>query len=153
MSDFSIFKTKEDSYGFLFWKTYSLWSRNIKKALNPLKLSHTQSVILNVIAYLETSETQISQKMISNVSNIDVMTLSTSIKSLIKSGYVLSTKNESDPRSNVITLTDKGSLIQKKAMTLIEEIDQAFFEGPEIDIAQFKQSLKTLIDGNSNEEA
>ncbi|MEG0327251.1 MAG: MarR family winged helix-turn-helix transcriptional regulator [Erysipelothrix sp.] len=153
MSDFSSFKPSEESYGLLFWQTFSLWNRKVKDALKPYKLSHTQFVILNVIAYLKEKQTYVSQKDVSYLSKVDVMTVSTCLKTLIKNGYVVSEVNKHDPRANTLSLTSEGYTVQKKVIKVVEDIDRSFFEIKGLDTQQFMNALHNIKDHNSDHES
>lgn len=144
MKEISKFETSQESVGFLFWQTHMLWSREIKKVLTPFKLSHTQFVILAVINYLTTSKEEVSQVDISELSNIDVMTISTSLKALTKNGYVIKDRSLKDARAYVLKLSDSGESILKESIKVVEAVDALFFNLPEDEFKQFSTSLEVL---------
>lgn len=98
------------------------------KELKKYNLTHTQFVILSVIAYLEKSSRFISQVDISALSNIDAMTVSTSLKTLSKNGYVITTSCIEDSRANTSALTMNGKEVQLSAIQIVEDIDDHFLE-------------------------
>lgn len=144
MKEISKFETSQESVGFLFWQTHMLWSREIKKVLTPFKLSHTQFVILAVINYLTISKEEVSQVDISELSNIDVMTISTSLKALTKNGYVIKDRSLKDARAYVLKLSDSGKSILKESIKVVEAVDALFFNLPEDEFKQFSTSLEVL---------
>lgn len=144
MKEISKFETSQESVGFLFWQTHMLWSREIKKVLTPFKLSHTQFVILAVINYLTISKEDVSQVDISELSNIDVMTISTSLKALTKNGYVIKDRSLKDARAYVLKLSDSGKSILKESIKAVEAVDALFFNLPEDEFKQFSTSLEVL---------
>ncbi|EAF6816756.1 MarR family transcriptional regulator [Listeria monocytogenes] len=152
MSDFSQFGSSEDSYGFVFWQTYTLWHRRIKKELRAFKLTHTQFVILSVIRFLGISSKNISQSDVSSLSKIDVMTISSSIKTLIKNGYIISKGDPNDSRANNLSLTIKGKDVQHKTMLIIENIDNVFFDIEGVDLNAFLSNLLIIHDSNKDDE-
>lgn len=153
MSDFSKFSSSENSYGFVFWQTYTLWHRRIKKELRAFNLTHTQFVILSVISFLELTSNDISQADVSTLSKIDVMTISSSIKTLIKNGYVASISNPNDSRANKLSLTREGRDVQRQSMLIIERIDDDFFNKEEVDINTFLLNLRKIRNSNQDDES
>lgn len=102
---YSKFVNSNDSIGLLFWKTSVLWQRKIKEVLQPLDLTHTQFVILAVVEELSEIIDEITQKMISDFSMIDVMTVSSTIRLLEKKKYICRLASENDTRAYSISNT------------------------------------------------
>ncbi|RVU55853.1 MarR family winged helix-turn-helix transcriptional regulator [Anaerosphaera multitolerans] len=152
MRKFSNFNTSEESFGFVFWQVYTLWSRRIKKELKKYKLTHTQFVILSVIAYLEKSSKFISQSDVSNLSKIDVMTVSTSIKTLVKNGYVIISSSSEDARANALKLSNEGKIVQNNAMKTIENVDTDFFRNANIETNKFLEIMHEILEVNSEDK-
>ncbi len=144
MKKHSKFEKSQDSIGFTFWQTHMLWSRQVKKVLTPFKLSHTQFVILSVISYLGDEKTEVSQVDVSEMSQIDTMTISTSIKTLLKNGYLHREKSQHDTRAYKLYLSDLGEEALKKSLVAIEAIDQAFFYESGIEVSSFLGMLHEL---------
>ncbi|HEL0567506.1 TPA: MarR family transcriptional regulator, partial [Streptococcus equi subsp. zooepidemicus] len=105
---YSKFVNSNDSVGLLFWKTSVLWQRKIKEVLQPLDLTHTQFVILAVVEELSETIDEITQKMISDFSMIDVMTVSSTIRLLEKKKYICRLASENDTRAYSIYNTKIG---------------------------------------------
>jgi hypothetical protein len=57
---FSVQKA-EDSSGFLLWQVTNLWQREIKKALSPFDLTHSQFVILANTHWLSLQKTEVTR--------------------------------------------------------------------------------------------
>ena len=128
MTNYSEYSSSQESVGFVFWQTHMLWSREMKKVLSPFKLSHTQFVILSVINYLNESMEEISQVDVSDLSKVDVMTVSTSLKTLLKNDYIIRERSQKDSRAYILLLSDKGHEVLKEAMTAVEKVDNIFFD-------------------------
>jgi hypothetical protein len=82
----SKYQSHNESTGLLFWQVSTLWQRAIKDALRQFDLTHTQYVILAVIAELSEASGDITQKKISDFSMIDPMTISSALRLLEKKG-------------------------------------------------------------------
>ncbi len=113
--------------GLLFWQVSTLWQRKIKKVLQEYDLTHTQFVILAVIEELSEQDKTVTQKNISDFSMIDVMTVSSAVRLLVKKGLVSRSQNETDTRANSIVNTDIGKTILCKAVKAVDKVDKTFF--------------------------
>ena len=117
----------EDSSGFLLWQVTSLWQRGIKKALEPLGLTHSQFVLLASAFWFHEQKEAVTQIKLSNHSKIDPMTTSTVLRTLQTKGYLKRQEHSSDTRAKTVALTEPGLEIVKKAVKLIEVFDNDFF--------------------------
>jgi len=133
------------STGFLFWQVSTLWQRKIKKALQPLNLTHTQYVILAVIEELQERSENITQQMISDFSTIDVMTTSSTLRLLEKKEFIKRHPNTIDTRAYSIVNTEMGINHLIRATNKVEEIDKVFFSE---DAKIFQNELEVLIKTN-----
>ena len=152
MSPFSKFQSHDESYGFVFWQTYMLWSRKIKRALKPFQLTHTQFVILSVVAYVQQSQPVASQADVSHLSKIDKMTISTSVKTLRKNGYLSLQRHAEDARVNGLVLSEAGKAIQQQALAAIEAVDEQFFTKAIHSTDTFIHTLHMLQQANEQDE-
>lgn len=144
MTIFSKYSDSQESIGFVFWQTHMLWNREIKKVLTPLRLTHTQFVILSVINYLNESMEEVSQVDISELSKIDVMTISTSLKTLLKNDYIVRERSTNDSRAYILSLSSKGSDVLGKAMIIVEKVDSEFFKKTDISSKELLTIFKNL---------
>lgn len=144
MTIFSKYSDSQESIGFVFWQTHMLWNREIKKVLTPLRLTHTQFVILSVINYLNESMEEVSQVDVSELSKIDVMTISTSLKTLLKNDYIVRERSTNDSRAYILSLSSKGSDVLGKAMIIVEKVDSEFFKKTDISSKDLLTIFKDL---------
>ncbi len=142
---YSTYKKRDDSTGFLFWQLSTLWQRKIKEVLTPFNLTHTQYVILAVIEDLQETVTDINQKLISDISTIDVMTVSSTIRLLERKKLITRKLNTTDIRAYSIVNTKNGSNLLIKAIKEVEKVDRLFFIE---DTKIFQNQLKNLIKSN-----
>lgn len=122
------FEQPEDSPGFLLWQTTMIWQRHIKKALEPYGISHAQFVIMATLLWLEAHNSTTTQILIVNLSKLDKMTVSKSLKKLVALGLVRRTEHETDTRAKSVTLTDQGKSLVHQLVPIVEGIDGKFFE-------------------------
>ena len=144
----SIYKNRDESTGFLFWQLSTLWQRKIKEVLAPFKLTHTQYVILAVIEDLQESVNNINQKQISDISTIDVMTVSSTLRLLERKKFITRKKSKIDTRAYTIINSKRGSSILIKAIKEVEKVDILFFSQ---DTKLFNNQLKELLRNNDAE--
>lgn len=142
----SRFDNANESYGLLFWQVSTLWQRKIKEALHPYKLTHTQFVILAVTNELNERNLDSTQKEISNLSMIDVMTVSTTLRLLEKKNLIVRKNHPTDTRAKLIKNTKQGEEILKLVSPIIESVDDEFFFDNEDELAVFMSLLKKLND-------
>ncbi len=140
-----------ESTGFLFIKTYNLWHREIKSRLNELGITHPQFVVLTTTAYLAQKQTEVSQVMIADAADMDVMTVSTVLKRLEKNKLIIRTASTIDTRSKVVSLTEYGEKAVAITVPIVERIDHDFFSQLHTMEKAFKQCLVTLTEVKKND--
>lgn len=121
------FERPEHSPGFLLWQTTVIWQRQIKKALDPYKISHAQFVILANVLWFEGLKQSPTQILIARSSKLDKMTVSKSLKTLVENGFIRRNEHKEDTRAKSVDLTNKGKVLASKLVPIIEKIDSKFF--------------------------
>jgi len=125
-------------------RVYNKWHSMIKKELKKMNLTHPQFVVLASLAYLSQDSNEVTQVMISKLSGIDVMTVSQILNLLEKNDFVKRKEHSRDTRAKAVILNKKGEEILQKAVPLVEQIDEIFFEKLDTDEEQFKHFLARL---------
>jgi MarR family transcriptional regulator, organic hydroperoxide resistance regulator len=143
-NSFSVEKA-EDSSGFLLWQVTNLWQREIKKALEPYDLTHSQFVLMASIHWLTLQNQDVTQILLSAHTKIDPMTTSTVLRTLQTKGFLQRREHSTDTRAKTVSLTDEGKKIVKQAIRTIESFDEAFFEILGKGTASFNRQLLTLL--------
>ena len=92
----------EKSTGLLFMRVYNKWHLMIKKELKKINLTHPQFVVLASLAYLSQNDNEVTQIMISKLSEIDVMTVSQILSLLEKHDFVKRKEHSRDTRAKVV---------------------------------------------------
>lgn len=136
----------DQSSGFLLWKVTTLWQREIKKALEPFHVSHAQFVLLASLLWFDGKRKTLSQVELVDSTKLDKMTISASLKKLVKEELVLRTENQEDTRAKDVSLTRKGKALAKKLVPIVGKVDRRFFAALNQDEAKTLRELfkKTL---------
>jgi DNA-binding MarR family transcriptional regulator len=142
----------EESLGYMFWVTSNLWQRKMVKALKPTGLTLVQLVLLAAVAWLEKEAEEITQVRLARQAKTDVMMTSQVLRKLESKGLVSKTPSESDTRSNVIMLTEKGAEKVAKALKIAENVDSDFFRSLRGNYSEFLLELGALTKANGPKE-
>lgn len=134
-----------DSSGFLLWQVTNLWQREIRKALEPLDLTHPQFVLLASTHWLALSGQEVTQILLSNHSKIDPMTTSTVLRTLQTKGLLTRQEHPTDTRAKTVALTQSGIDLTVKAVKTVEEFDHAFFSKLGNETGDFNRKLAILL--------
>lgn len=115
-----------DSPGLLLWKVSNAWQRQQRAALKAFDLTHAQFVLLAAAAWYGASE-MLTQARLSELSGVDVMTTSQIVRTLEAAGMLRRDPHPVDPRANALVVTPAGRARVKKAIVVVEAVDEAFF--------------------------
>ena len=135
----------DDSTGFLLWKTYNLWQREIRRSLKEFNLTHTQFAILASTHWLTIQRDEVTQVEVAENAKIDVMLTSNVIRALEKRALVIREAHSTDTRAKKVLLTPTGFEVLKKAVIKVEDFDRAFFSKL-ADAKTFNKELISLTD-------
>jgi MarR family transcriptional regulator, organic hydroperoxide resistance regulator len=139
------FEKAEESSGFLLWQVTNLWQREIKKALEPFDLTHSQFVLLASTHWLVLHGQGVTQILLSAHSKIDPMTTSTVLRTLEKKGFIHRKEHATDTRAKTVELTKSGSDLVQLAVVAVESFDQLFFSKLGDNLNAFNQQLLDLM--------
>ncbi|WP_264529413.1 MULTISPECIES: MarR family winged helix-turn-helix transcriptional regulator [unclassified Flavobacterium] len=135
----------DDSSGFLLWQVTNLWQREIKKALEQYKITHSQFVLMASIHWLTLHKQEVTQIILSSHTKIDPMTTSTVLRTLQQKKYIKRQEHATDTRAKVVVLTDLGKEIAKKAIVTVENFDKKFFSILGSDTKNLNKNLIALL--------
>ena len=142
---FSVEKAEESS-GFLLWQVTNLWQREIKKALEPFELTHSQFVLMASIHWLTLHKQDVTQILLSAHTKIDPMTTSTVLRTLQTKGLLQRQEHLTDTRAKTVSLTEDGKKIIKQAVKTVETFDKIFFATLGNQTKIFNEQLLTLLE-------
>jgi MarR family transcriptional regulator, organic hydroperoxide resistance regulator len=146
---FSVEKAEESS-GFLLWQVTNLWQREIKKALEPHGLTHSQFVLMASIHWLTLHNQDVTQILLSSHTKIDPMTTSTVLRTLQTKGLLQRQEHLTDTRAKTVGLTDNGKKIIKQAVKTVETFDRNFFAELGDKTEHFNKQLLILLENKNS---
>lgn len=144
-------ESAEESSGFLLWQVTNLWQREIKRALEPHNLTHSQFVLMASIHWLTLHKQDVTQVLLSSHTKIDPMTTSTVLRTLQTKGLLQRQEHATDTRAKTVELTAEGKKIIKQAVKTVEAFDQLFFEKLGQKTTSFNKQLLILLDFTRDE--
>ncbi len=145
----SLYKTTEDSPGYLLLKVSLEWRSMIEDALQQFDLTHPQFIILATTAWLTQNHEKISQIDISRTAGLDPNTTSQILRGLEKKKLIKRTRSLNE-RSKSPVLTAIGVDVLTQAVPAVEATDQFFFDRlNENEMAQFMYVFKKLMKSNN----
>ena len=135
----------EDSTGFLLWQVTNLWQREIRKALKPYEVTHSQFVLLASIQWFALQHAEITQILLSNHTQIDPMTTSTVLRALESKQLISRQEHSTDTRAKTVALTEKGAAVAKRAIRTVEKFDHDFFSRLGAEEPAFNRHILKLL--------
>ncbi len=138
-------KIAEQPISSALWQVYSEWNRGVKRALDSIDLTPSQSMILSSLLFLSKLQEHVTQIDLSLHSKIDPMTTSTIIRILERKELVKRKEHATDTRAKVVVLTSYGTKMTKQAVKIIEKFDVQFFESLANRSKTFHSSLTMLL--------
>lgn len=123
----TLFKSPEESPGFLLWHVSLAWRSSIEEILRSLDLTHPQFVVLATTAWLTRKGDHISQSDIGKTAGLDPNTTSQILRGLEAKNFIKRTRSLNE-RSKNPELTSLGSTVLHKALPAVENADAKFFE-------------------------
>jgi DNA-binding MarR family transcriptional regulator len=113
--------------GFALWREAMRWQRNLDASLSPLKLTHTQYLVL-LSAESATEETRdaVTQRAIAERAGLDEVTTSRVVRLLAERG-LLDRGGSLDRRAYRIIVTAKGRQVLRRATPDVEAASKRFF--------------------------
>jgi DNA-binding MarR family transcriptional regulator len=143
------YKTDSDaSTGLIFIRAYNQWHAAIKNELRKVGITHPQFVVMTVINFLSQADDFVTQTSVAKMADMDVMSVSQIIRGLEKKDYLARTAHPKDTRANADRLLDRGQEAIKRALPLVEKIDEDFFGVLSAGETQFRDFLHQLIKGS-----
>jgi MarR family transcriptional regulator, organic hydroperoxide resistance regulator len=121
------FESADESPGFMLWRVSSLWQRQIKTALEPFDLTHTQFVLLAGLSWLEKQTSNITQVQLAEHLGMDVMMTSQVLRTLESKELLERQAHPTDSRAKALRLTKAGLELSAKTVPVVEAADQDFF--------------------------
>ena len=107
---------------FPLYAVSNMITRKYKPMLDQLDLTYTQYIVMMVLW----EEKQANEKLLCEALCLKSNTITPLLKKLEAKGYIEKTKDSSDERNLMITLTPAGEQLKEKALTVPETIAKEF---------------------------
>jgi len=144
-----VIKIAEAPVSSALWQVSSEWQRGVKRALDSIGITPSQSMILSSLLFLSKQQESVTQIDLSLHSKIDPMTTSTIIRILERKELVRREEHATDTRAKTVVLTSYGTKMTKQAVKIIEKFDAQFFEALGNRSKTFHSNLATLLKNRS----
>ncbi|GHV26680.1 MarR family transcriptional regulator [Synergistales bacterium] len=138
-------KDSDASTGLVFIRVYNKWHSAIKNELREVGITHPQFVVMTVLNFLCQSDEYVTQVNIAKMADMDVMSVSQIIRGLEEKGFLKRAANPNDTRANAVWLLEKGREAIKRALPIVEKIDDEFFGVLSNNERYFRDCLHKLI--------
>jgi DNA-binding MarR family transcriptional regulator len=115
------------SPGYLLWCVTLTWQRAVTAALRPLGVTHVQFVVLVSAWWLHEQGRDPSQVELARHAAIDVKMTSQVVRTLEGKGLLTRDPDPADGRIRRLRPTDAGAALARRAVVVVEEVDQRFF--------------------------
>lgn len=106
-----------------------------------------QPMLLFALADARQSGRRLTQRELADELNRSPSTITISINSLEKLGYIQRTTDSTDRRRNYVDISDEGLVIAEKCRHAFDDLDKTLFEGMS---AEQKDSLTSLFNNISD---
>jgi len=132
------------SFGYRLWMLRHIWTRRLEAVLAPTGLTHMQFFLLRALEHC--AGTQPSQTSLSDLLQVDRMTVSKVVRTLEARGLLTRTTHPGDPRANVVELSEAGRELVEEATELAFAEQDGFFGRLGIERrAEFSAMLDELL--------
>lgn len=134
------------SPGFVLWQVAAVWQRRVRAALAAVGLTHAQFALLASAGWLEAEAAEhsgepVTQALVAAHARTDAVMTSEVLRTLERKKLLRRLPHPDDARARQIVLTAAGRTMVRRAIALVEAVDEEFFgaPGPEL------QSLARLL--------
>jgi len=132
---------------FPLYAVSNLITRKYKPLLDRLDLTYTQYIVMMVLW----EEKQVNEKFLCETLCLKSNTITPLLKKLQAKGYIQKTKDSSDERNVIITLTEAGDSLKDRALCVPETIAQEYHLEPEEAAVLYKTLYKILDQENEKD--
>ncbi|GAP00269.1 MarR family winged helix-turn-helix transcriptional regulator [Fructobacillus ficulneus] len=116
-----------DSTNHNFFSLYTDWFRQMKYRLRELDLTHPQFQILATVYGLSLQKDEVTQIMVAQAANVDVMTASSIITKLSREDLLDRYPGKKNSRSKALSLTTAGEEKLQAALTIVNHFEKDFW--------------------------
>jgi DNA-binding MarR family transcriptional regulator len=136
----------ETSPGFVLWQVTVVWQRLVRSALEAVGLTHAQFVMLASATWLEAQHRTgngeiVTQSLVAAHARTDAVMTSEVLRTLERKELVRRVPHPTDARAKQISVTTEGKRLAKRAIKLVEVVDDEFFSANGAEL----NALKSLL--------
>lgn len=117
----------KENPGYQLWLVTNAWQRSMRKALQPMGLTHVQFVVLASVARLCGNVETVTQADVCRWGQLDANMASEVVRSLEGRGLLARREHPTDRRAHRLELTEEGQKLFAEARALIIPVKEAFF--------------------------
>lgn len=136
----------DKSPGYQLWLASNAWQRVLRRAIEPIGLTHVQFLALAAIKHLNIEGEVVTQRNVSRFAALDENMTSQVVRCLEGKGLVLREPHPSDARAQCLRLTPSGVELFLEAKAIMRPLLEKFF-APVADRAEeLAAMLKSVAD-------
>ena len=135
--------------GFVLWQVSKLWQRYLSLSVKKFGIGSTELVVLGNVVRFDALGQQPTQRLLTEMTKIDRMTCSQTIRSLERKRLVKRLVAVNDNRTFYVIPTKRGVEVADKALGKVIEAHEEFFAPLQNQTEQFLEFLQRLLNENS----
>ncbi len=136
--------------GFVLWQASKLWQRHLNTALKPFGIGSTEFVVIGNAVRLSQLGQYVTPAALMEMTKVDRMTASQTIRSLEKKGLIQRVNLPDDKRTFNIAPTKTGAKLADDALGKVIEAHTKFFAPLRQDTNQYLALTQRLIEENND---
>lgn len=116
----------QENPAYQLWLATNAWQRVVRRALQPVGLTHAQHVVLKAVWILGDQQC-VTQADVCRFASLDPNMASEVVRSLVQKGFLERREHPSDRRAHRLDLTPEGEHILKEVKRIAKPVSDAFF--------------------------
>ena len=117
----------ENAVGFVLWRVFHRYQREVDRALEPLGLTLLQFTTLTLVAWFGKTGEEVTQAKLSQFGDMHPMQLSLMLKALEKKMLIERSTSREDVRAKHATITSAGLAVLGTALPIVVDVQRQVF--------------------------
>lgn len=134
-----------EDIGYLIWRVSKYWQRGKHKILDEFGLTTSQLELLGAIYHMSSHNIEATQIILSQETDIDPMTTSTTLRNLERKGLIRRYESTTDTRARIVKLTDTGKDLFERAVVKLKNEQNKLFSNMDLNLNELKTQLSLLL--------
>lgn len=135
--------------GFLVWRLANKWRVAVDRAVAPLDLTHAKYSLVASLYGMQQAGERPSQRRLADHTGLEALYVSKLARALESADLIERTRDPRDPRAVQLALTDRGLVVTRQAIAIVQDLHQQLLEplgGPDTPRTRaFTDELRTLL--------